>query len=160
VGTLPASGSIDYEVTVHITADDQWEGYVDGVSFTAPYWNTWSTYDSIDFPLSSGDHVLAVHATDIYTVVSGLLVAVEVDGSVAYTSGTSDFLFKGTNPGSGWYDPSFSDSSWATSLRCSDTSSWGGQPAGLVAMGPEWVWDNSDCRTLGETWFRLHIRLP
>ncbi len=153
---LPAEPDpVDYEIELMLTADDALEAYIDGVDVTGPNASGWSGVDTVTTTLSSGEHVIAVHAWDVATVISGFIAGVWIDGAAADVTGDGSWLVS-TSPDSGWEDVGFDDSGWSTPAPCSDTSPWGGAPI----SGADWVWWTSDCRALGEGWFRLNLSLP
>lgn len=156
--------SQDYEVSIELTADDQWSGYLDGVEFTSSASSSvgWSSADTLTFTLSSGDHVFAVEANDTAAVVAGFLAAVSIDGTYEYLTGDGSWLVYPTTPSTGWEDVSYSSSAWSTASSCSasTTTSWSTSPSALRATGANWIWDSTNCRSLGDAWFRLEFTLP
>ncbi len=151
---------IEYAVELRVTADDAYQAWIDGSEVTGGSSSTWSSYDTASATLVSGDHTIAVYATDMYSVISGMIATVEVDGATWSITGDGSWLHTTSNPGTGWEDPAFSDASWTAPVPCADTSSWGSSPADLLADGAQWVWWSSNCRSLGEAWFRLNMTLP
>jgi hypothetical protein len=158
VGTGEAS--IDYDITLILTADDSWEGWVDGKKLVAPNAANWGTSDTMTTTLSSGDHVIAVHAWDIYGLISAVNGVLEVDKKVwSYTGDKSQVLVT-TKPSSTWTDVGFDDSAWSAAAKCTNTSPWGGAPADINALGGKWIWWSARCEDLGETWIRWTVTLP
>lgn len=151
---------IDYEVQIELTADDAWEGWIDGVAMDAGLVTGWSSTSTYDYTLSSGTHVFAVHATDQAAVIAGLIAAVRVDGVTEVVTGDGSWVHTTTSPTGSWTDVAFDDSSWTTAAICSDTSPWGASPASLLGDGASWIWHGGDCRALGEGWYRLVLELP
>jgi len=160
-GTEPKEPQIsEYEVELLVTADDACQAWIDGSEVTGSNSSSWSSYDTATATLESGDHAIAVYATDQYSVIAGFIAVVLADGAVWSYTGDGSWLHSASNPGSGWEDPAFDDSSWTVPVSCSDTSPWGSSPADLLAYGAGWVWWSSNCRSLGEAWFRLQLTLP
>ena len=151
---------ISYDLTLDLTADDAWRGWVDGVEFAGANQNTWSSADTVSFTLESGEHVLAIYATDTAMAIAGLLAALQIDGELAWVTGDSGLLLTDTEPGAGWQEVGFDDGGWSTPVACADTSPWGSSMSALTGLGARWVWWTSDCRDLGEAWFRLTLLLP
>ena len=150
----------EYDVQLQVTADDACQAWIDGSEVTGSNSSSWSSYDTASTTLQSGDHAIAVYATDQHAVIAGFIAVVQVDGAAWSVTGDGSWLHSGSDPGSGWEDPAFDDSSWAVPISCSDTSPWGSSPADLLAHGATWVWWTSNCRDLGEAWFRLDLTLP
>lgn len=148
-------------VTVMLTADDAWQGWVDGTSFSAPNQNTWSTSDTLEWEMACGDHTLALYATDTAHAVSGVILVVWVEGVVRFVSGpTTDWRMLDTSPPAGWTDVTFDDSAWTVPQACSSSSIWGSSPQPFYDEGAQWIWWTSSCSSLGEAWFRLDFSVP
>lgn len=147
---------VDYDVALHVTADDAFEGYFDGVSVVTDT-NWYDAHDAVAV-MDSGPHVVAIHAWDLYGPPSGLLAAIEVDGAIWSLSGDADWVYTRTEPDPTWADVGFDDSAWSAPDVC-DPSPWGSQPTDLAATGAAWLWEG-DCRTVGEGWFRVEMWLP
>jgi hypothetical protein len=146
-------------VSIMLTADDAWQGWLDGVSFGAPNQNTWSTSDTLTWDLACGDHTLALYATDTAQAVSGVIAVVWVNGVVRYVSGPSDWTMYDRTPPTGWQDVAFDDSSWNIPQVCTSTSAWGSMPQPFYDQGAQWIWWTSSCSSLGEAWFRLNFNV-
>ena len=151
---------VEYAVQIELTADDAWEGWIDGVAMDAGLQGGWSSTGTYDYTLESGTHVFAVHATDQAAVIAGFIASVRVDGSTEVLTGGGDWVFSASSPSSSWTDPAFDDSSWSAPYPCGDTSPWGSAPSSLLTEGAVWVWHDSNCRALGESWYRLVLELP
>ncbi len=160
VGNGLAPEVFEYEIKLSLTADDAYQAWIDGAEVTGSSSSTWSSDDSATAILESGGHAIAVYATDQHAVIAGFIAAVEVDGSAWSYTGDGSWLHSATSPASGWEDPAFDDSAWTTPHTCADSSPWGSSPADLLAAGAKWVWWTTDCRALGEAWFRLNLALP
>jgi hypothetical protein len=153
--------SVDHDVEVLLTADDAWEGWIDGVKITsAPNAALWSTSDRIKATLASGDHVIAVHAYDLARSISGINGVIQVDGATLSTTGDGGQRVVSSAPGAGWTDLGYDDTAWTVAPTCASTSPWGASPADIVGLGGRWVWWTSRCESLGETWMRWTITLP
>ncbi len=160
---VPESDRVDYEVSIMLTADDSYQLYVDGVDVTsdATYPNNWFRGDTLTYTLESGCHTLAVAASDTYSVTSGFIASVSVDGVLATNTGDGEWLASDSNPGPGWTLVGFDDSSMFTEQPCASSSIWGTYwPAPFYAVGASWVWGNTACGNLGEAFFRLNMDLP
>lgn len=159
--TIEAEGILrTYAVQIELTADDRNEAWLDEVEITGANGVGWSATDTVDATLESGTHVLAVYATDTAAAIAGMIAAVRVDGTTTWLTGGGSWVQTPTNPGSGWAAVAYDDSAWTVPYPCSDTSPWGSSPADLLAEGARWVWWSSNCKALGEAWFRLEIVLP
>jgi hypothetical protein len=147
-------------VELMLTADDAWEAWIDGTSFTGPNASTWSASDSFTWELACGDHALSIYATDTAQVISGVIAVVWVEGAVRYVSGPTDWTMLDTEPDAGWTDPSYDDSSWHIPEVCADDSIWGSSPQAFYDAGAQWIWWTSTCTDLGEAWLRLNFTVP
>jgi hypothetical protein len=153
----------DYDVVILVTADDEWQGWLDGAPLTGANQGDWQRGDRFERRLPSGRHVLALHAYDKARVVAGLIAFVEVDGAVALKTGDAGFRAVGSRPASSWMDPGFDDSAWPRAATCdsSSASTWGTYwPAPFYDKGASWIWTTSNCRALGEAWIRVELVLP
>ena len=146
-----------WELTFTATADDTWEGWIDGVALGNH--SGWNTTDSFTQTLSAGDHVIAAHARDMAQVIAGWIAMVEIDGQPFSVTGDGTWLHTPSQPSSGWMDLAFNSSTWTAPKICSDTSPWGSQPANLLNAGAKWVWLGTNCKALGKGWFRLEFTL-
>lgn len=159
---VPDSQKVDHDVTIMLTADDSFDLYVDGVDVTsdATYPNNWFQKDTLTYTLESGCHTLAVAAKDQFSVISGFIASVSVDGVVTTNTGDGEWLVSDVNPGPGWTLNGFDDSSMYTEQPCNSQSVWGTYwPAPFYAVGASWVWGNTACGNLGEAFFRLNLEL-
>jgi hypothetical protein len=147
-------------VDLFLTADDAWQGWLDGTEFSGPNSATWSAFDSFEWELSCGDHALSLYATDTGLVISGVIAVVSVEGSVRFVSGPSNWTMLDTLPPAGWTDPSFDDSAWHIPEVCTDTTPWGSTPQPFYDLGAQWIWWSSDCHNLGQAWLRLNFTVP
>ncbi len=160
-GTGLAPPVYDYAVDLLITADDSWRGWIDGAAISAPNQDSWSYTDTLSWTLQSGTHVLAIHARDTASVISGLNAVLWVDGVREVRTGDGDWILTTTMPDKAWVTDTYDDSAWSTAVVCSDASIWGTYwPADFIAEGAQWVWWTADCSNLKEAWFRLVLELP
>lgn len=146
-------------VTLMLTADDAWEGWMDSSPFTGPNANSWSASDTFEWEMECGDHTLALYATDTAHAVSGVIAVVWVEGVVKYVSGPTDWTMVDTAPPAGWTDVGFDDSSWNIPQICSNTSMWGSAPQPFYDLGAQWIWWTSTCTDLGQAWLRLNFNV-
>ncbi|MFZ5481626.1 MAG: choice-of-anchor D domain-containing protein [Myxococcota bacterium] len=147
-------------VSIFLTADDSWQGWVDGTEFTAPNQSAWNAFDTVEFELACGDHALSLYAKDTGLVIAGVIAVVSVEGVVRFVSGPTDWTMTDTTPPSGWTDPAFDDSAWHIPEVCADTSPWGSTPQPFYDLGARWIWWTTACRDLGEAWLRLNFTVP
>ena len=159
VATDPCDGYAQ-TVRVMLTADDAWQGWLDGASFTAPNQNTWSASDTMEWELGCGDHTLALYATDTAAAVSGVIAVVWVEDVVRFVSEPTNWTMVDSAPPSDWTDVGFDDSGWNVPQVCSDTSLWGSYPQPFYDQGAQWIWWTTQCRNLGEAWLRLNFTVP
>lgn len=151
---------LSHEITFILSADDEWEGDVDGVLLEDQAGS--STSNTYTFTLDSGPPVLAVHAWDTGFAISGYIAAVPVDGALGSRTGDGSWVEPGSSPAAGSEEPGFDDSAWGPPVRCDSSEVsywWGSSPTDLTGMGAQWVWFG-DCELLGEDWFRLDLDLP
>ncbi|MEQ1504045.1 MAG: choice-of-anchor D domain-containing protein [Myxococcota bacterium] len=144
-------------VELSLTADDAWEGWLDGASFTAPGAGNWGAIDTVAWDLSCGPHVLALYATDQALAVSGVLASVKVDGVTTFVSGVDHWSITDVAPPADWTDLWFDDAAWRAPVPCSDSSLWGAAPDPLYAEGAAWIWWTDACTSLGQAWLRLEF---
>ena len=164
-GEAPPCEITEYTVRTVYSGDDSVEVYVDGV--LVPWQlgdDWWSSENSHQTTLSSGDHTIAFHVWDVARVIAGLGAFVEVDGAItARTDDGSSFLTTQTYPGTGWADVGFSDSGWAPAQTCS-WDPWNSvNLTELDANGIVWAWANSSCNNWSDgydTWYRVNLTLP
>lgn len=148
-------------VTLLLTADDAWQGWIDGTSFSAPNQNAWNANDTMEWEMPCGDHTLALYATDTAHAVSGVIAVVWVEGAVRFVSGaTSDWRMVDSAPPSDWTDITFDDSAWNIPQVCSSSSIWGSSPQPFYDQGAQWIWWTSTCSDLGQAWLRLNFSVP
>jgi len=152
---------VDYEVVWDLTADDIWEGWVDGIYLDSQA--GWNQVDSYTMTLDSGTHVLGVNGWDTGLAIAGYMAQVTVDGVAVSLTGDGSWRYTDSTPATGWDLAGFDDSTWGIPFACSDTSPWGTDPADLLATGAIWVWYDAagDCRNaLDNAWFRYELTLP
>ena len=150
----------DVEVEVFLTADDAWTGFIDGVEITGPNQADWTRGDTFTRTWGPGEHVIAIKANDVGSVISGFIAVVRVDGVIVAKTGDGVWKMTDATPASGWNDVGFDDSGWDTAAKCSDPGTWGTYwPRDFYADGAEWVWWTSACRDLRQAWFRLVIEV-
>lgn len=147
-------------VKLTLTADDAWQGWLDGAGFGAPGQNAWNQIDSLEWDLECGDHALALYATDTAQVIAGVLAAIEVEGTVTFVSGGPGWTMIDTAPAADWTDIAFDDSAWHIPEKCGNASIWGSTPQPLYDLGAQWIWWTPDCTNLGEAWLRLNFTVP
>jgi hypothetical protein len=147
-------------VELFLTADDTWQGWLDGTEFTAPGQNAWNTFDTLAWELPCGDHALSLYATDTGQVISGVIAVVKVEGAVRFVSGPDNWTMTEAAPPSDWTDAAYDDSAWHIPEVCANTSVWGTTPQPFYDLGAQWIWWATDCTGLGEAWLRLNFTVP
>ena len=150
---------ISHSVTLYLSVDDAWSGYIDGTSIGSG--GGWSTVHTVTSTLDSGDHVLAIYGVDTGAAIAGFLAAVYIDGSLYSVSGDGKWKVGASGP-SGWTTAAYNDAAWGTGTACTSSQMstyWGGAPASLRATGASWIWSQS-CTSLGAGYFRLNLTLP
>jgi len=151
---------IEYEVGFILSADDNWEGYIDE-SYLGSY-GGWSTTNTFTNTMDSGTHVMAVYGWDSGAAIAGFIAAVVIDGTNEYLTGDGSWVMVDSTSDAGWYGVGYDDSAWTTPSACSSSSvssHWGSQPTSLTSMGAVWVWHTS-CTSLGNSYYRLVFELP
>jgi hypothetical protein len=146
-------------VTITLTADDAWSGYLDGAELVGSAQTDWAQTDTFERTLGPGAHVLAIHGYDWAGVIAGVLGTVAVDGVTTWWTGDGNWRMSPTEE-PGWEAPDFDASTWGSAVSCADDSPWGGQPSNLRSAGADWIWWTEDCTALGQAWFRLEFVLP
>lgn len=147
-------------VSVFLTADDAWRGWIDGTEFNAPNQNAWNQFDTLEWELACGDHALSLYATDTAAAIAGVIAVVTIEGTVRFVSGPSNWTMLDVTPPADWTDPSFDDSAWYIPAVCGNTSIWGTAPQPFYDLGAQWIWWNTNCQSLGEAWLRLNFSVP
>ncbi len=150
-----------YTIDIFLTADDAWDAWVDGVAQQGTNTTVWNYFDTLTLDLDSGDHVLAIHARDQASVISGLIAVVAVDGVDTWVTGDGSWRMTATQPPADWTDTAFDDSAWSPAVTCASQSTWGTYwPTPFYDRGASWVWWTDNCSDLQSAWFRLPISLP
>jgi len=151
-----------YDVELSLTADDSWDGFVDGMVIDdAVNAGDWMRGDTLPYSMASGCHTIAIHGRDVAGVLSGFIASVSVDGRMTSVTGDGSWRVTGADPGGGWEGLAYDDRSWAMPPDCQDTAAWGDYwPEAFYEVGASWIWSDANCRSLGEAWFRLDVVLP
>ena len=161
VATVSGTGVDDGLTTVRVllTADSEWEGWLDGEPFTAANQADWRFGDDVVLRMEPGEHTLAIYAKDTNAVAAGFISAIYVDGTLVDVTGDGSWRITDSEPATDWTAVSFDDSSWGTPVACADTGTWGTYPQSFYDQGAAWVWVTADCLTLGEGWLRYSLSL-
>ena len=159
MGAADPCNGYSQHVTILLTADDAWEGWLDGVSFSGPNQNAWNAFDTLSWDLPCGDHTMALYATDVAHAVSGVIAVVWINGVARYVSGPTDWTVYDQQPPAGWQDVTFDDSSWYIPQVCANFTAWGAYPQPFYDQGAQWIWWTPSCSSLGEAWFRLNFNV-
>ncbi len=150
-----------HAVELLLTADDSWEGWVDGGSIGGE--GGWNTTERVSLSLDSGPHVVAIHAMDTGLAIAGFIAAVYVDGGIISLTGDGTWKVAEALPSDpAWTTWTYDDSAWGVGLPCdpSDVAAyWGGAPADLTSLGAQWIWPRG-CTALDRAALRLRIDLP
>jgi hypothetical protein len=150
-----------WSLEVNITADDSWQMWIDGEpAGAATGWSVTDVHEAAVVLNQDGPHVIAVHAYDLYNVISGFIAYVTVDGQKVAVTGDGKWRMVGEEPEADWFMPWYNDDHWTQPNICAVTTPWGSNPTDLTKIGAQWVWDNSNCYVLGATWFRLEFQIP
>lgn len=145
---------------INLTVDDAWAMWLDAQPLgTGQGWSHTDVFESDVTLNSDGPHVLAVHGWDEFSVISGFMSAVYIDGELEAVTGSGAWHMIAEDPGANWMFPEYDDDHWGVPQKCSDTTPWGSNPPDLLAEGAEWVWHSTNCRQLGEAWFRLEFEV-
>lgn len=145
-----------HEVELILSADDAWEGWLDGHRFGRDA--NWTHSSVYFFRLPAGRHVLALRGWDMGAAVAGLIALVRVDGQLVARTGEGHFRASGAPP-QGFEAPDFDDANWRPPQRCTDEQqrTWHGRMADEIQDdGARWVWARP-CSELGETALRLEL---
>jgi hypothetical protein len=144
---------VEVPFLVEATGDDWVELYLDGVFLGGSY--IWEDVLREEGLLGAGDHVLAAQVFDS-RIIGGLMAALTVDGTRILETGDGSWSVTATAPPATWADVGFDDSGWGGTTACSTsaTNRWGG----VVDLGtPAWVWDEANCNSGGNRWFRAEF---
>lgn len=148
-------------VAVHLdaTADDAWEGFVDGAPFGSG--GGWNALWTADARLTPGPHVLAVHAWDTAGVISGFIGVLHAGSATLGATGSAAWRVVAADPGAGWALAAFDDAGWAAPAACTadEVPIWGVPVVAPLVAQAQWIW-SGPCRGLGSGWFRLRFTVP
>ena len=127
------------DVTITVSADDAYTGYMDGVMFGMD--SGWSTEHTYDFTLTAGHHVFAFAVTDIGGVVEGFIADVTRHGINIAQTGHGPWLCTNTSE-AGFADVTHDTSTWHAAGNCSYGPAgrpWGANPPGLRSRDTQWI---------------------
>ena len=152
-------GTTTYNASLLLTADDAFEVWVNGKLMGQG--NNWQKQHSYSFSLHSGKNVVAVHAWDEHSVISGFIGALVVNGAVLATGMPNTWVHVSGLPAGAWQASGYNDASWAAPVvvSASDRASWSCCSQAYYNLGAKWVWNNKP-RGLGKVSFRLKVTLP
>jgi hypothetical protein len=150
----------EYELTLGWAADDASTVYIDGQMMGSS--NNWTVFNEKTITLKGGCHTLAIHAVDVYQVISGILAYMKIDGEIVWKSGDGNEFLKAYGPAAPqgeWQSLKYDESAWKNSESCADTSPWGQVHASTYHLGSKWIWWSKNCRNLTQAFFRLSFSL-
>lgn len=163
-------------INLTLTADDEiQEVWIDGVDHMTSMNNAgaWTRSDTILQTVSRNpgtEHVIAIKARDISSVVQGLIATVSYDGAIQHVT-NDEWLSTRTEPqdisGKKWYESGYDRSNFANARQCTtaETYPWGSYwPAAFYGDGAEWIWGpDSECYAYSNedpAWFILAFTIP
>jgi hypothetical protein len=150
----------EYELTLGWAADDASKVYIDGKQVGSS--DNWTKFNEKTITLKGGCHTLAIHAVDVYKVISGILAYMKIDGEVVWKSGDGNEFLKAYGPATPqgeWQSLNYDEAAWKSSESCSDTSPWGQVHAPINQLGSKWIWWSKNCKNLTQAFFRLSFSL-
>ena len=143
--------------SITITADDKYQLYVNGSYIgSGDSWQNSQTFSQL--PLTPGNNVIAVKASDVYKVIAGLIADLKIndtDYSTNINWKTSLVEY------SGWNTSNFDDSAWKTAKDLGEygVSPWYTNVAGLAKdTSAHWIWSPDD--KFGTVYFRCSVYIP
>jgi len=132
-------------IKIESTTDNAHEVYLDGTLI----WTNgdWTARSSGTFNLPDGTHAVAVYAYNYDTSSpAGLILSIkDAYGQVLHnTQGSGGWKYTKTNPGAGWTNPDFDNSSWSNMTKVADFghAPWG-SIGGWQDATADWIWWNS-----------------
>ena len=148
-----------YSVSLLLTADDAFKVWVNGK--LTGQGDNWQKQYSYNVSLRSGKNVVAVHAWDQHSVISGFIGALKVNGAVLATGMPNTWVHVSGLPAGAWQATGYNDASWTAPVvvSASDAASWSCCSQTFYNLGAKWVWNNKP-RGLGKVSFRLKVTLP
>ena len=150
----------EYEVTLGWAADDASKVWIDGAHLGSS--DNWTRFNEKTITLKGGCHTLAIHAIDVYQVISGILAYMKIDGEIVWRSGDGNEFLKAYGPSApagDWQSLTYDETAWKSSESCSDTSPWGQVHGETYKLGSKWIWWSKNCRNLTQAFFRLSFSL-
>lgn len=156
------AGNVFENMTMHITADDYYEIFVNGELQDATNNTFWGRSDLLELNLDAcGENVIAVKVRDIHKTAKALLATAYLDGNVYTATGLGQWKVTTTDPGPGWNTLTFDDSAWDASVVCK-RNYWGLAHQDILSSGANWIWNEEDCYApkripLESGWFRLRV---
>ena len=159
-------GRRDWQVTIWISGDDDFEWCIDDETNMTPGNTSWPVGAVWTAWMTSGDHVVGIRGWDTGTVITAAIAHIEMtDGTTWVTDGTWVYDPQPAAPGDtrvGWCGVGFDDSTWqnANEIGPIGTSPWGNSPSTFPAGSPAlWIWDHFPVN-LNTQYLRKQITLP
>lgn len=153
-----------YDVTISLSADDQFELWLDGASLGGNI--GWGTRNDYTVAASPGIHQFAVYAEDVGNGAVGFNASIDVPGWGASDWNTGLGAWWGSNEDPAGYGAS---ATWTTqgysalqpdsvALATSCFLTWG-SPSGIGPSGGQWVWFDNCYASMGdeENWYVVEI---
>ncbi|MCO4773834.1 MAG: putative metal-binding motif-containing protein [Deltaproteobacteria bacterium] len=159
-------GALDWELTIWISGDDDFEWCVDDETAMTPGGTNWQVGAVWTLWLESGDHVVGIRGWDTGMVITAAIAHIEMSNGTTWVSDQS-WLYDpmpAAPAGSrvGWCQVGFDDSAWQNSNEIGPigTSPWGNAPSTFPAGSPAlWIWDHFPVN-LNTQYLRKQITLP
>lgn len=167
-------GKREYLATLLITVDDQYERLcvndVD-VAIDPTASRDWFAAETYAVVMESGLNVVGVHGVDLFEVISGFMMRIQVAGRTYLTTGiaagepdTTPWRYSpdpDEDPQADWCMASYDDAAWGPARYVAEWGSapWGLSPPEFSGVGADWIWDDRPAALL-DAWFRIKIDLP
>jgi len=158
---ITGCGTDGLDASLFLNVDDAWEAWLDGTSFSARGADDYSSVEQVVWKIAPGAHLLAVRGQDT-SGWAGLIGGVLMGQDALTLSGDGAWVSTAEDPGEGWEQRSFDDSTWTEAIPCADAA-WGrGSSGPLLDLGALWVWSKADYQADGEDtgWFRVTFTVP
>lgn len=161
-GDEPPCEVQEYDVRFVYSGDDSVEASLDGAVYAFETGEQWWSYENERLEtLTSGDHTFGLRTWDVGRGAVGVSYELFVDGVEVQASDDLGARITGNNPGAGWAEVTYDDSTWQAPSLC-QFHPW--NSANLAELtGTSWVWTDS-CSYWGsqhaQTWTRVNFTLP
>ena len=152
----PKPNATSTEITITVSADNAEKVYVDGQLLGSS--DTWEQAGTYRTTLRGPEHVIAIDARDTGGVAA-MIAHITWAAGQAVRGGF--WLMTTTDPGEGWEQLDFDDSSWNRALTHGGygVESWHKRVSGLPReTEARWIWAR-DVEKVDRVWFRYHLDL-